>query len=79
MSNAIDATQKIKTLAAFGDFKGELGQLDVRVRVDKEAGTLTVSDRGIGMDQDDIEKYINRIAFPVQKNSSLNTRILQTA
>ena len=56
VSNAIDATQKIKTLAAFGDFKGELGQLDVRVRVDKEAGTLTVSDRGIGMDQDDIEK-----------------------
>ena len=63
VSNAIDATQKIKTLAAFGDFKGELGQLDVRVRVDKEAGTLTVSDRGIGMDQDDIEKYINQIAF----------------
>lgn len=63
VSNAIDATQKLKTLASFGEFKGELGELDVRVKVDKEAGTLTVSDRGIGMDADDIEKYINQIAF----------------
>ena len=63
MSNAIDATQKLKTLASFGEFKGELGVMDVRVSVDKEAGTLTVSDHGIGMDVDDIEKYINQIAF----------------
>lgn len=63
VSNAIDATQKIKTLASFGDFKGELGELNVRVKIDKEAGTLTVSDHGIGMDADDIEKYINQIAF----------------
>lgn len=63
VSNAIDATQKIKTLASFGDFKGELGTLNVRVTIDKEAGTLTVSDHGIGMDADDIEKYINQIAF----------------
>lgn len=63
VSNAVDATQKIRTLASFGDFKGELGTLDVRVTVDKEKGTLTVSDRGIGMDSDDVDKYINQIAF----------------
>ncbi|MCH5219807.1 MAG: molecular chaperone HtpG [Muribaculaceae bacterium] len=63
VSNAIDATQKLKTLASFGDFKGELGQMDVRVTVDKKAGTLTVSDHGIGMTAEDIEKYINQIAF----------------
>lgn len=63
VSNAIDATQKIKTLASFGEYKGELGKLDVRVSIDKEAGTLTVSDHGIGMDAEDIDKYINQIAF----------------
>ncbi len=63
VSNAVDATQKLKTLSAFGEFKGELGKMDVRVTVDKEAGTLTVSDHGIGMDADDIDKYINQIAF----------------
>lgn len=63
VSNAIDATQKLKTLSSFGEFKGELGEMAVRVTVDKEAGTLTVSDRGIGMDEDDINKYINQIAF----------------
>ena len=63
VSNAIDTTQKLKTLASFGEFKGELGEMDVRVKVDKEAGTLTVSDRGIGMTAEDIDKYINQIAF----------------
>lgn len=63
VSNAIDATQKIRTLASFGEFKGELGDLKVCVKIDKEAGTLTVSDHGIGMDAGDIEKYINQIAF----------------
>ncbi len=63
VSNAIDATRKLKTLASFGDYKGELGEMDVRVTVDKEAGTLTISDHGIGMDADDINKYINQIAF----------------
>lgn len=63
VSNAIDATQKLKTLSSFGEFKGELGTLDVRVKVDKDAGTLTVSDRGIGMDAADIDRYINQIAF----------------
>lgn len=63
VANAIDATQKLKTLAAFGDFKGELGEMNVKVSLDKEAGTLTVSDHGIGMDAEDIDKYINQIAF----------------
>ncbi|MDE6096193.1 MAG: molecular chaperone HtpG [Muribaculaceae bacterium] len=63
VSNAIDATQKLKTLSSFGEFKGELGEMNVKVSVDKEAGTLTVSDHGIGMDADDINKYINQIAF----------------
>ncbi len=63
VSNAIDATQKLKTLSSFGEFKGELGEMNVKVTVDKEAGTLTVSDHGIGMTADDIDKYINQIAF----------------
>lgn len=63
VSNAIDATQKLKTLTSFGEFKGDLGNLDVKVSIDKEAGTLTVSDHGIGMDAADIDKYINQIAF----------------
>ena len=63
VSNAVDATRKIQTLTSFGDFKGELGNLKVSVSIDKEAGTLTVSDHGIGMDASDIERYINQIAF----------------
>lgn len=63
VSNAVDATQKLRTLSSFGEYKGELGTLDVRVSIDKEKGTLTVSDRGIGMDKDDVDKYINQIAF----------------
>lgn len=63
VSNAIDATQKIKTLSSFGEYKGDLGEMNVRVTVDKEAGTLTVSDHGIGMTAEDIDKYINQIAF----------------
>lgn len=63
VSNAVDATQKLKTLSAKGDFKGEMGDLTVRIAVDKEAGTLTISDRGIGMTAEEIDKYINQIAF----------------
>ena len=63
VSNAVDATQKLKTLAAVGEFKGELGDLTVRVAIDKKKGTLTISDRGIGMTADEIDKYINQIAF----------------
>lgn len=63
VSNAVDATQKIRTLSSFGEFRGELGELKVSVKVDKEAGTLTVSDHGIGMTAEDIDRYINQIAF----------------
>ena len=63
VSNAVDATQKLKTLSATGDFKGELGDLSVRVNLDEKAGTLTFSDHGIGMTAEEIEKYINQIAF----------------
>ena len=63
ISNAVDATQKLKTLAGKGDFKGEMGDLKIRVIIDKDAKTITVSDNGIGMTADEIEKYINQIAF----------------
>ncbi len=63
VSNAVDATQKLKTLAQTGDFKGELGDLTVHVEVDEKAGTITIKDRGIGMTEEEIDKYINQIAF----------------
>ena len=63
VSNAVDATQKLKTLSSVGEFKGELGEMDVRIAIDKEAGTLTVSDRGVGMTAEEIDRYINQIAF----------------
>lgn len=63
VSNAVDATQKLKTLSSVGDFKGEMGDTTVRVKLDKEAGTLTISDHGIGMTEEEIDKYINQIAF----------------
>ncbi|MBP8038463.1 MAG: molecular chaperone HtpG [Prevotella sp.] len=63
VSNAVDATQKIKTLAEKGDFKGELGDLAVRITLDEAAKTITISDNGIGMTEEEIDKYINQIAF----------------
>ena len=63
VSNAVDATQKLKTLSSFGDFKGELGTMNVTVSIDKNKGTLTISDRGIGMTAEEMDKYINQIAF----------------
>lgn len=63
VSNAVDATQKLKTLSSVGEYKGELGTMDVRIAIDKEAGTLTVSDRGVGMTAEEIDRYINQIAF----------------
>ncbi|HEX8659691.1 MAG TPA: molecular chaperone HtpG [Hymenobacter sp.] len=63
VSNAVDATQKLKSLAQLGEFKGELGELKVRVTVDKEARKITISDRGLGMTAEEIKKYINQIAF----------------
>lgn len=63
VSNAVDATQKLKSLGQLGEFKGELGELKVKVSVDKEARTITISDRGLGMTAEEIKKYINQIAF----------------
>ena len=63
VSNAVDATQKLKTLQQKGDFKGELGDLTVRISLDADKGTITISDRGIGMTEEEIDKYINQIAF----------------
>ena len=63
VSNAVDATQKLKTLAQQGEFKGEMGDLTVHVSLDKDKGTITISDRGIGMTAEEIDKYINQIAF----------------
>ena len=63
VSNAVDATQKLKTLAEKGDFKGDIGDTSVRIQLDKEAGTLTISDHGIGMTEEEIDRYINQIAF----------------
>ncbi|UYQ93459.1 molecular chaperone HtpG [Chitinophaga horti] len=63
VSNAVDATQKLKTLASVGEFKGELGELDITVKVDKENKTITISDRGIGMTAEEVDKYINQVAF----------------
>ena len=63
ISNAVDATQKLKTIASNGEFKGEMGDLRIHVSVDKKKGTLTISDHGVGMTAEEIEKYINQIAF----------------
>lgn len=63
VSNAVDATQKLKTLSSIGEFKGELGDLTIRIELDSEKKTLTISDRGIGMSDQEVEKYINQIAF----------------
>ena len=63
VSNAVDATQKLKRLSAIGEYKGELGDLKVKVSVDKEARQIIVSDQGIGMTAEEIKKYINPIAF----------------
>lgn len=63
VSNAVDATQKIKTLSSIGEAKGELGELKVTVKLNKEAGTITISDNGVGMTAEEVEKYINQVAF----------------
>ncbi|HTN68121.1 MAG TPA: molecular chaperone HtpG [Dysgonamonadaceae bacterium] len=63
VSNAVDATQKLKTISSVGDIKGELGDLSVHISIDEKAGTLTISDRGIGMTAEEIDKYINEIAL----------------
>ncbi|MFO7977941.1 MAG: ATP-binding protein, partial [Bacteroidales bacterium] len=63
ISNAVDATQKLKTLSSTGSVKGDLDSLAIEVKVDKDAKTITISDKGIGMTAEEVEKYINQIAF----------------
>src|SRR5210317_1281006 len=63
ISNAVDATSKLKHLTSLGEAKGELGDLTIKIELDKEAGTLKVIDRGIGMTSEEVEKYINQLAF----------------
>jgi molecular chaperone HtpG len=63
VSNAVDATQKLRTLSSVGEFKGELGDLTVRISLDETKKTITISDRGVGMSAEEIEKYINQVAF----------------
>ena len=63
ISNAVDATQKLKTLSSIGEAKGELGETDIEVRLDVEKKTITISDKGIGMKADEVEKYLNQVAF----------------
>src|SRR5512143_1156309 len=63
ISNAVDATQKIKTMASVGDYKGDLGDLTIRVYVDKKKKTIKVSDGGVGMTAEELDKYLNQIAF----------------
>ena len=63
VSNAVDATQKLKILASKGEYKEEIGDTTIRVKIDKKKKTITISDAGIGMDAEEIDKYINQIAF----------------
>lgn len=63
ISNAVDATQKIRAMASTGDYKGELGDLTIRVELDKKKKTIKISDRGVGMSREELDKYLNQIAF----------------
>ena len=63
VSNAVDATSKLKALQKMGEYDGELGDIKIEVSIDKKAGTLTISDKGIGMNQEEVEKYLNQVAF----------------
>src|SRR6187397_1710618 len=63
VSNAVDATQKVKTLSSLGEAKGELGELGITIKIDKDAKTVTISDKGIGMTESEVDKYLNQVAF----------------
>src|SRR6185295_8556986 len=63
VSNAVDATQKLKTLSSLGEAKGDIGELDIEIKIDKEKKTVTISDKGIGMTAEEVDKYLNQVAF----------------
>ena len=63
VSNAVDATQKLKTFSSSGEAKGDIGDLDINITIDKEKKTLTISDKGVGMTAEEVDKYINQVAF----------------
>src|SRR3954465_4493320 len=63
VSNAVDATQKLKTLSSIGEAKGEIGDINIEVRVNKEKKTLIISDKGVGMTGEEVDKYLNQVAF----------------
>ncbi|MEJ7674062.1 MAG: ATP-binding protein [Chitinophagaceae bacterium] len=63
VSNAVDATQKLKTLSSIGEAKGEIGDINIDIKIDKEKKTLTISDKGVGMTAEEVDKYINQVAF----------------
>src|SRR6478609_4822899 len=63
VSNAVDATQKLKTLSSLGEAKGELGELNIEIKIDAEKKTLTISDKGIGMTEEEVDKFLNQVAF----------------
>ena len=63
ISNAVDATQKLKTLSSLGEAKGDLGDLGIEIRIDKDNKTLTIADKGIGMTAEEVDKYLNQVAF----------------
>src|SRR5438093_546553 len=63
VSNAVDATQKLKTLSSIGEAKGEIGDINIEIKIDKDKGTVTISDKGVGMTGEEVDKYINQVAF----------------
>lgn len=79
ISNSVDATQKLKTLSSTGEFKGELGDLTIRVKLDPDKRVLTVSDEGIGMTAEEIDKYINQIAFSGRRSFSRSIRTTRSS
>jgi len=68
VSNAVDATQKLKTYSSLGEAKGDLENLDITISIDKEKKTLTISDKGVGMTEEEVDKYINQVAFSGVRN-----------
>ena len=68
ISNAVDASQKLKTLSSMGEAKGDIGDLSIQVKLDKEAKTITISDKGIGMTAEEVDKYLNQVALRVPKS-----------